>query len=122
ASCANVTDTLIEVGNCTSCVTEFKVDCADRIGALTVGATYPAECLVAPPTPTPTATPTATPTETVTPTPQVTATPGLCGDNQVQPPESCDGTATVGRACGPDFACTVDCNCACPTKVHFAGD
>ena len=120
-ACNTTVDTLIDVGNCTTCVTEFKVDCADRLAATSEGAAYPAECLIAPPTPTATATPIPTPTPTLTVGPTVTATPGVCGDNQIQPGEFCDGTAT-GGSCGPAFTCTGGCTCACPSTVTFSGD
>lgn len=119
-ACNTTVDTLIDVGNCAVCVTEFKVDCPDRLAATSEGAAYPAECLIAPPTPTATATPVVTPTPTLTTGPTETPTPGVCGDNQIQAGEFCDGTAT-GGACGPDFTCT-NCNCACPSTVTFSGD
>ena len=49
-ACNTTVDTLIDVGNCAVCVTEFKVDCPDRLAATSEGAAYPAECLIAPPT------------------------------------------------------------------------
>ncbi len=52
------------------------------------------------------------------PTPTPTATPRACGNGA--DPQLCD-PSSAGYACGPDFACT-NCNCACPSKVHFAGD
>ncbi len=66
-----------------------------------------------------------TPTPTTTPTPTVTSTPGpgTCGNLLNDPGEPCDASApSAGWAqCGQDFTC-VACNCACPSKVHFAGD
>src|SRR5262249_9130578 len=41
-------------------------------------------------------------------------------NNVIESGEFCDGTATNGE-CGAAFTCT-NCNCACPSKVHFAGD
>jgi len=35
---------LVGVGNCVTCVTDFEAECADRISALSVGATYPPRC------------------------------------------------------------------------------
>ena len=48
--------------------------------------------------------------------------PAVCGDGINSPSEACDASApSAGWAqCGPDFTCTA-CNCACPTKVEFAG-
>ena len=115
SSCGGANSSLADVVDCVGCVTEFKVDCPDRVSALGGGSTYPPNCAAGLPTPTPSA--------TATPSPHVTATPGVCGDGQVQPPEFCDG-AGAGGACGPSFPCTTDgtCTCDCPTTVHFAGD
>ncbi len=121
SSCGGSNISLTDIVDCVGCVTEYKVDCPDRIGALAAGATYPAACQAALPTPIPTATVTPTPQITSTPSPTVTSTPGVCGDNQVQAGEFCDGSGT-GGACGPSFPCTVDCTCDCPTQVHFVGD
>ncbi|MCC6763832.1 MAG: hypothetical protein IT293_04135 [Deltaproteobacteria bacterium] len=130
ASCGAPVSSLIDVGNCTECVTEFKVDCPDRASSVSVGAPYPAECLVIPPTPTPTATVTqlpATATPTVSPTPSATPTQSvLCGNGQLDVGEQCDPTSAT-TACSnvnpADYPCSaVTCTCACPTKVTFAGD
>ena len=80
------------------------------------------------PTPTITVTPTVTATKTATPTPTVTATPSLCGNGVIDPGEDCD-TVGAGNTCqnasntSAAFTCNpVTCQCACPTKVIFAGD
>ena len=118
-TCAASVSSLIDVGNCTECVTEFKVDCPDRAASVSVGAAYPPECLVVPPTPTPTPTQTAapaTPTATATPC----GAPNTCGNCTLDAGESCE-VGVTGGACGAGFACT-NCNCACPSKVTFSGD
>ena len=77
AACGGSVTTLADLVGCVSCVTEFKVDCVDRV-AVPAFAPYPVECNGTPtatPTPTPrTTTPTPTPTETATPTPTDTPT------------------------------------------------
>ncbi len=130
AACGAPVSSLIDVGNCTECVTEFKVDCPDRASSVSVGAAYPPECLVVPPTPTPTATATplpATATPTVSPTPSATPTQSaLCGNGLLDVGEQCDPTSAT-TACSnvdpSDYPCSpITCTCACPTKVTFAGD
>ena len=95
-ACGTATDTLIEVGNCAACVTEFKVDCADR-SAVPGFVPYPSACNVrvgatATPTETPTAGETATPTATETPTPS--ATPTATGETPT-PTETASPTPTA---------------------------
>jgi hypothetical protein len=48
----------------------------------------------------------------------VQPTARACGNGA--DPQLCD-PSSPGYACGPSFACT-NCNCACPSSVHFAGD
>jgi hypothetical protein len=114
-SCAGAIADLQDLIDCVTCVNQFKADCADAIGASTLS-TYPSNCN---PGPTPTVTPTPKPTLT----PTVTPTPGICGDGQIQANEFCEAgnPNAPGAACGPDFTCT-NCNCACPSTVHFAAD
>jgi len=127
-ACNTTVDTLIDVGNCAVCVTEFKVDCPDRLAATSEGAAYPAECLIAPPTPTATATPVVTPTPTFTVGPTVTATPNPnCGNGQLDSGELCDtGSGSPQTNC-PNvntgaFPCNEFCTCDCPSTVTFTGD
>ncbi len=132
SSCAASVSSVTDVASCLGCVTDFKVDCPDRASAVSVGATYPPECLVVPPTPTPTATATpevATPTETATPMPTATSTPNaLCGNGALDQGEVCDpGLGSPQTSCpnvdGGQFPCDGNtCTCACPSKVAFAGD
>jgi hypothetical protein len=69
SSCGGVVNgsSLQDLIDCVDCVTEFKVDCADRAAVPAFVAPYPAECNLG--------TPVATPTVIATPTPTVTATP-----------------------------------------------
>lgn len=128
-SCGSPVASVTDVSTCVGCVTDFKVDCPDRASSASVGATYPAGCLVVPPTPTPTVTPTPTATPTLTagaPTPTVTFTPNiLCGNGQIDGNEVCDlGNGSPQTTCpNTTFPCNANtCTCDCPTKVSFAGD
>ena len=124
-TCGSVVATLTDVEACTACVTDFKVDCPDRAASASVGAAYPADCLVAPPTPTPTPTVTPTATPTVTATPSATPTQSaLCGNGNLDPGEACDPTSSqpnCNNVDPADYPCSaLTCTCACPTKVTFA--
>jgi hypothetical protein len=56
----------------------------------------------------------------------VTSTPSgpVCGNSVKETGEDCDppGQATCPNAGNGLEICSVNCKCACPTKVHFAGD
>ena len=125
-ACNTTVDTLIDVGNCAVCVTEFKVDCADRLAATSEGAAYPAECLIAPPTPTATATPVVTPTPTLTTGPTETPTPNPnCGNGALDSGELCDASSaqtTCPNVNTAAFPCNEFCTCDCPGTVTFTGD
>ena len=99
---------------------------ATRTATRTPTPTVTATALPATPTATRTQTPTAT--RTVTPTPTVTSTPAACGNGVVDPGEDCDTAGGAPTSCqnnsntSAGFTCSVTCQCACPTKVTFAGD
>ncbi|MCC6850018.1 MAG: hypothetical protein IT294_16055, partial [Deltaproteobacteria bacterium] len=64
-----------------------------------------------------------------TPTPTSTPPPGGCGNGAVDPGEDCDPAGGPATSCqnasntSAAFTCNpVTCQCACPTKVTFAGD
>jgi len=91
-ACAGAITNLNDLVTCVDCVSEFKVDCVDRLAA-PHQASYPGECVG----PTPTATPTPTPTPTLTPSPTPMLPP--CGNNLFP---ACNGTCPVGQQCCSD--------------------
>jgi hypothetical protein len=75
SSCSHAIGSLQDLIDCVACVTEFKVDCADRAAVPAFVLPYPGQCNPGAPTPTTTLTPTAT-SATNTPTSTPTHTPG----------------------------------------------
>ena len=94
SSCGGAILDLQDVVDCVDCVTEFKVDCVDRL-AVPGLASYPPECNAG-------ATTTTTTSSTTT-----TTAPVTCGNGMVDPGEPCDPTcralssASRGRRARP---------------------
>ena len=106
SSCSNAIVDLQDIVQCVDCVTEFKVDCLDRL-AVPEFVPYPPECNG------------ATSTTTVTTSSTTTTTgPGLCGNGVVDPSEPCDPSSPTGAfTCAPGEVCSVVCTCEAVTST-----
>jgi hypothetical protein len=114
SSCGGAILDLQDVVDCVDCVTEFKVDCMDRL-AVPQFVPYPPECAGSTSTTTSTQAPTTT-----TPTTSTTSTtaPNLCGNGMVDPGEPCDPSSPGGAfLCAPGEVCTAMCTCASTTTT-----
>jgi len=114
SSCGGAILDLQDVVDCVDCVTEFKVDCMDRL-AVPQFVPYPPECAGSTSTTTSTQAPTTT-----TPTTSTTSTtaPELCGNGMVDPGEPCDPSSPGGAfLCAPGEVCTAACTCASTTTT-----
>ncbi len=121
---ATLTPTVTATRTATPTTTRTATPTTTPTVTLTATATLTAGITV-----TPTPTRTATPTKTTTPTPTVTSTPPACGNGVIDPGEDCDPAGGPATSCqgasntSAAFTCNaVTCQCACPTKVTFAGD
>jgi hypothetical protein len=105
SSCARPVEDLADIVACVDCVTEFKVDCVDRL-AVPGLASYPPECNAG-------ASTTTTTSSTTTSTTLVT-----CGNGVVDPGEPCDPTSPTGAfLCEPGETCSATCMCVPPSTT-----
>jgi len=122
-ACNREINTLIDITQCVDCVTQFGVDCVNRLTVQNLEP-YPPECNTIPPTPTVTPTPVETPTPTATPTPVPTPTGPTptfgptpqpttipCGDANIF---QCDGTCPTGQIC-----VSIDLICQCDDAAMY---
>jgi hypothetical protein len=98
-SCAGAIGDLEDLVACVDCVTEFKVDCVDRLSVPTLES-YPPECNAGGST-------TTTPTSTSS----TTTVPPTCGNGVLDSGEECDASSPSGALVCPAGEQCVACAC-----------
>jgi hypothetical protein len=107
SSCGGALLDLADVVQCVDCVTEFKVDCTDRL-TVPQFATYPPECNPA----------SSTTTSSTTTSSTTTTVVNTCGNGMVDPGEPCDPSSPGGAfSCAPGETCSEICTCLPPTTT-----
>jgi hypothetical protein len=104
SSCSGAILDVQDIVDCVDCVTEFKVDCVDRL-AVPEFVPYPPECNG------------TTSTTTTSSSTTTTSAPGQCGNGMVDPGEPCDPSSPGGAfTCAPGEVCSGACTCE-PTST-----